>query len=139
MRFKRPTLAVIIAIGLFLTPAVSATSKYEVIYNFPGGSHGSGPNLFDALAIDAKGNLYGAAAGATGTGCDGPCGVVFEMTPGGRTANGEKHVLFDLVSKTASPPQAARVVSGDSGTLRTLAKYEMRAHQHGRGRPRLHG
>ena len=32
-----------------------------------------------------------------------------------------------LVSKTASPPQAARVVSGDSGTLRTLAKYEMRA------------
>ena len=90
MRFKRPTLAVIIAIGLFLTPAVSATSKYEVIYNFPGGSHGSGPNLFDALAIDAKGNLYGAAAGGTGTGCDGPCGVVFEMTPGGRTANGEK-------------------------------------------------
>jgi len=66
MRFKRPTLAVIIAIGLFLTPAVSATSKYEVIYNFPGGSHGSGPNLFDALAIDAKGNLYGAAAGALG-------------------------------------------------------------------------
>jgi len=138
MRFKRPTLAVIIAIGLFLTPVVSATSKYEVIYNFPGGSHGSGPNLFDALAIDAKGNLYGAAAGGTGTGCDGPCGVVFEMTPG---ANGKwrENVLFDLVSKTASPPQAARVVSGDSGTLRTLAKYEMRAHQHGRGRPRLHG
>ena len=138
MRFKRPTLAVIIAIGLFLTPAVSATSKYEVIYIFPGGSHGSGPNLFDALAIDAKGNLYGAAAGGTGTGCDGPCGVVFEMTPG---ANGKwrENVLFDFSVKTASPPQAARVVSGDSGTLRTLAKYEMRAHQHGRGRPRLHG
>jgi uncharacterized repeat protein (TIGR03803 family) len=64
----------------FAQPAFGA-SKYRVIYNFPGGSHGSGPNLFDALAIDGKGNLYGAAAGGTGTGCDGPCGVIYEMSP----------------------------------------------------------
>jgi hypothetical protein len=85
-----------------LVPAVSATSKYKVIYNFSGGSHGSGPNLFDALAIDAKGNLYGAAAGGTGTGCDGPCGVVFEMTPG---ANGKwrENVLFDFSVKNGEP------------------------------------
>ena len=89
-----PTLGVIIAIGLFQTPA-AADSKYNVIYNFPGGSHGSGPNLFDALAIDGRGNLYGAAAGGTGTGCDGPCGVVYEMS---RSGNGSwrENVLFDF-------------------------------------------
>jgi uncharacterized repeat protein (TIGR03803 family) len=95
MRFRRPTLAVIIAIGLFLTPAAWAASKYKVIYNFPGGSHGGGPNLFDALAIDRNGNLYGGAAGGTGTGCDGPCGVVYEMAP---SANGKwaESVLFNF-------------------------------------------
>jgi hypothetical protein len=81
---------------------VSAASKYKVIYNFSGGSHGSGPNLFDALAIDARGNLYGAAAGGTGTGCDGPCGVVFKMTP---AANGKwrENVLFDFSVKNGEP------------------------------------
>jgi hypothetical protein len=44
-----PTLGVIVAIGLFLTPAAAA-SKYNVIYNFPGGSLGGGP-IFSLLLL----------------------------------------------------------------------------------------
>ena len=88
-------LAAAVAITIALVPEASAANKYRVIYNFPGGSHGSGPNLFDALAIDTRGNLYGAAAGGTGTGCDGPCGVIYEMSP---SASGKwsESVLFNF-------------------------------------------
>jgi hypothetical protein len=69
--------------------------NFKVLYNFTGGSDGSGPALFAALAMSRTGNLFGAAAGGTGSGCNGPCGVVFEMTPG---ANGKwnESVLFDF-------------------------------------------
>jgi hypothetical protein len=91
------TLALAICLGgsLIVAPTGWATSKYKVIYNFADVRHGSGPNLFDALAIDGKGNLYGAAAGGTGTGCGGGCGVIYEMSPG---ANGKwkEIVLFNF-------------------------------------------
>src|ERR1700693_5311280 len=72
-----------------------AQSKVKVLYNFTGGSDGGGPALFAVLAMDEDSNLYGAAAAGTGTGCNGPCGVVFKMTRG---ANGKwkESVLFDF-------------------------------------------
>ena len=92
-------LAFVLTAAISLSPLAAPTawagSRYRVLYNFAGGSHGSGPNLFAALAIDAKGDLYGGAAGGSGTGCDGPCGVVYEMTPG---PNGKwsESVLFNF-------------------------------------------
>jgi len=88
-------LAVVASLSLVAAPAAWAGSRYRVLYNFTGGSDGGGPNLFAALAIDGSGNLYGGAADGTGTGCNGPCGVVYEVSPG---ANGKwsESVLFNF-------------------------------------------
>jgi uncharacterized repeat protein (TIGR03803 family) len=80
-------------------PAFGAT-KYEVLYNFYGrdgspGPKGGLPLLFAALAIDEKSNLYGTAAGGTGTGCGYPCGVVYEMSPG-VDGKWKERVIFDF-------------------------------------------
>jgi hypothetical protein len=91
-------LAVIVAVTV-LAPAAWATSKYQVLYNFTGGNDGGGPSLFTALAIDGKGNLYGAAAGGSGTGChdepSGGCGVVFKMIHGA-SGKWSESVLFNF-------------------------------------------
>jgi uncharacterized repeat protein (TIGR03803 family) len=57
-----------------LVPAGSET----VLYNFTCGDNGQAPD--DTLAMDKKGNLYGAtiAGGSIG------CGVIFKVTPSGR-------------------------------------------------------
>lgn len=86
-------------LSITLAPtAWAAGSNYKVIYNFYGESGVPGPNgglpaLFQALAIENNGNLFGAAAGGLSWGCNGPCGVVYEMTP---KANGKwrESVLF---------------------------------------------
>jgi uncharacterized repeat protein (TIGR03803 family) len=97
MMLKRfaPTSALTVAVAILLTPTAWAGSKYKVLYNFAGGSNGGGPLLFGALTMDANGNLYGPAAGGTGTGCNGSCGVVFEMSSG---SNGKwsESVLFNF-------------------------------------------
>jgi uncharacterized repeat protein (TIGR03803 family) len=86
MRIKPflPTLAATLSIALFLTPHSWAANKFKVLHNFTGHSDGGGPILFAALAMDAKGNLYGAAGGGSGTGCFGwGCGVIFELKRAG--------------------------------------------------------
>jgi len=81
-----PRLARVLAVTMVVAAALSpaaARGKFKVLYNFPGGNDGSGPQLFAALAMDAGGNLYGAAGGGSGTNCDhAGCGVVFEMVRG---------------------------------------------------------
>jgi uncharacterized repeat protein (TIGR03803 family) len=49
--------------------------KYTVIYNFTGGTDGSGPVTY--LSLDKAGNLYG----TTEYGGDNCCGTVFELMP----------------------------------------------------------
>ena len=88
-------LGVAVSLSLIVAPTAYAGNKYKVLYNFTGGGDGGGPNLFAALAIDRNGNLYGGAAGGTGTGCDGPCGVVFEMARGANDKWRES-VLFNF-------------------------------------------
>jgi len=54
-----------------------------VLHSFAGGSS-DGEYPYGTLAVDAKGNLYGTAAGGGGTGCGGfGCGVVFEVNKKG--------------------------------------------------------
>ena len=55
-----------------------AASNERVLYNF-NGTDGDGPN---GLIFDAAGNLYGTTAAGGGSGCNGGCGTVFELTPG---------------------------------------------------------
>jgi uncharacterized repeat protein (TIGR03803 family) len=54
----------------------------NILYNFQGGSDGSGPT--GGVIFDPSGNLYGATAsgGSDGNGCAGlGCGTAFELTP----------------------------------------------------------
>lgn len=69
--------------------------NFRVIYTFTGGADGSGPHLFTTLTMNAAGDLFGAAAGGTGSGCDGACGVVYEMTPAAK-GKWTESVLFDF-------------------------------------------
>ena len=62
-----------------LKPGAKDKWTEEVIYNFTGGSDGSGPN--PDLVFDAAGNLYGAA----NQGGDYGAGTIFELSP---TPNG---------------------------------------------------
>src|SRR6202521_5773127 len=102
-------LAATVAISIIVAPSAVAASQYKVLYNFYGHNgfaapEGGNPLLFAALAIDGSGNLYGPAAGGTGTKCFGPCGVIFEMTP---KANGKWSesvaVNFDDPNTEGSP------------------------------------
>jgi hypothetical protein len=86
-------------------PLAAAASKYRVLYDFPGGSNGGGPQLFGALAIDRKGNLYGAAGGGTGTGCFGPCGVVYGMASG-TDGKWRETILFNFSAVNGVPDTA---------------------------------
>jgi uncharacterized repeat protein (TIGR03803 family) len=52
----------------------------SILYNFTGAADGSDPVT---LAIDAQGNLYGAALFGGSHGCVGGCGTVFKMDTGG--------------------------------------------------------
>ncbi|MGC2111636.1 MAG: choice-of-anchor tandem repeat GloVer-containing protein [Candidatus Korobacteraceae bacterium] len=60
-----------------LTPGENGWT-YRTLHDFTGGSDGSRPN--GGVVIDANGNLYGTAEGG-GSGCNGGCGVVWEITP----------------------------------------------------------
>jgi hypothetical protein len=70
-----------IAIILAVAPSTTAKSKYEVVYNFKGGTDGIFP--VGQLAFDSSGNLYGATSGGGLGVCDywGGCGTIFELTP----------------------------------------------------------
>ncbi len=62
-----------------LTPSNGGWT-YTDLYDFTGGTDGSGPS--SNLVFDADGNLYGVTSGGgTGVNCEFGCGVVFEITP----------------------------------------------------------
>jgi uncharacterized repeat protein (TIGR03803 family) len=64
-----------------LSPS-GTTWTHTVLYSFTGGADGSEP--YKGVTLDTKGNLYGTAvAGGTGGGCEGGCGVVYQLTQSG--------------------------------------------------------
>jgi len=65
-----------------LTPPTAPATAWTttLLRIFAGGADGGAPN--PGLAMDAKGNLYGTAAGGAFTAaCPSGCGVVFQLTP----------------------------------------------------------
>lgn len=57
---------------------VSATGTHSVLYSFQGGADGGFPEA--GVILDGGGNLYGTTeGGGSGKGCNGGCGVVFEV------------------------------------------------------------
>lgn len=92
--------------------------KETVLYKFTGGADGGGP--LDSLTFDSQGNLYGTTyTGGQGTCIEGGggCGVVFELTPSGKTW--QETVLYSFVPgqqlKGGSP--SAGVVFDKAGNL----------------------
>jgi hypothetical protein len=67
-------------IFVLLPPSPGGVWTHEILYDFAGGSQGSGG--FYPLARDAKGNLYGITSGADSQSCSGiVCAIIFELSP----------------------------------------------------------
>ena len=64
-------------IMVMVPPGVWAAGKYNVLYNFKGGSDGIGPT---GLIFDPAGNLYGTTDVGGGGGCTNEgCGTAFHL------------------------------------------------------------
>jgi uncharacterized repeat protein (TIGR03803 family) len=77
-----------------LTPTSHGGWKRTLIYNFKGGTDGSGP--IGGVVFDSAGNLYGTTSGGgTGVCYFGGCGTVFKLTP---SSNGKwaESVLYSF-------------------------------------------
>jgi uncharacterized repeat protein (TIGR03803 family) len=100
------TTAVVLSLALAVAPAATARgNKFKILHNFTGESDGGGPILFAALAMDIKGNLYGAGGGGSIRNCDGwGCGVIFEMIRGAGGRWSESVLYnFDSLKSVDSP------------------------------------
>jgi len=76
---SRRALATLAAV-LGLCVMAYASPKYTVLHSFTGGTDGDGGN---ALALDEKGDVYGASLGGGSSRNCGPggCGLIYELTP----------------------------------------------------------
>lgn len=59
--------------------ATAATASEKILHSFRGGNGGANP--YGGLIADNQGNLYGTAENG-GSGCQGGCGVIFQLAPG---------------------------------------------------------
>jgi hypothetical protein len=78
-----------------ISPASGGGWTLTTIYNFLGGSDGSGPG---GLIVDAAGNVYGTTSSGGSTGCGSTgCGTVFELSQGagGVWTETQIHVFSD--------------------------------------------
>jgi uncharacterized repeat protein (TIGR03803 family) len=80
-------LLVSLSLALVVTPYAAAGGQYKILHSFGNGADGAG--VFAGLALDPKGNLYGATTGG-GTYAH---GTLFRLTPGleGRWAESILH------------------------------------------------
>jgi len=72
---------------------LDTTGKETVLYSFTGGADGGRPG--SVLIADSEGNLYGTTEGG-GKGCGTGCGVVFELSPQGKSWT--ENVLYTFCS-----------------------------------------
>ena len=106
----RATAALSFAIGAgHVSPALAASS-YRVLYTFEGTTDGNTPN--GNLVADSAGNLYGTAGGG-GKHCNGyGCGVVFEITAGGR-----EKVLYAFAGRSDGSGPQGGLIRDNKGNL----------------------
>jgi uncharacterized repeat protein (TIGR03803 family) len=92
----------VVGLALLFTSAAWAQSSYKILYSFPGGLDGGGPE--GALTFDAQGNLYGTAVvgGDADCGVNGGCGVVFELMPQ-QNGSWSESVLYSFQGKQTHP------------------------------------
>jgi uncharacterized repeat protein (TIGR03803 family) len=85
----------------------------STLYNFAGGSDGSGPVSLPRLFADKDGNLYGTTMWGGGSGCSGAgCGTIFEVTP-----SGTETVLHSFNSATDGAAPYGGVIRDNKGNL----------------------
>ena len=99
-----------------------------VLYSFAGGSDGAYPTFGD-LTFDRQGNIYGTTPdGGSGSGCQGGCGVVYELSPssGGWT----EKILYSFQGGQDVDAPLARVIFDNAGNLYGTAAFGG-AHQSG--------
>lgn len=93
-----------------LTPS-RATYKESAIYKFPANrSAGAAPEA--GLVIDSSGALYGTTSSGGKGSCSGGCGVIFKLTPKGKSYTESTLYHFGASSKDGTVPLAALTLSG---------------------------
>jgi len=98
-----------------LTPSSNGTWKETVLYSFQANADGKNP--YGGVTIDSKGNLYGTTvAGGAGGSCSGDgCGVVFMLTPSGKTWT--QSVLYSFTGGKDGGGPGGGLVIDQSGYL----------------------
>lgn len=82
MRNERSKLNYTLVVLVLAGAGAAAPSTYSVVYSFTGGAGGANPNT--PLIRDSAGNLYGTTVNGGNTACEGGCGIIFKVTPGGK-------------------------------------------------------
>jgi len=114
-----------------IPPATGTTWTENLLYSFTGGADGSTP--WQALVVDASGNVYGAAlygGNANPTCVNAACGVIFELSPptasggawtetvlysftgGADGGNPNGHLVFDTKGNLYGTALAGGIVNG---------------------------
>lgn len=95
--------------------------RETVLYSFAGGSDGAYPTFGD-LTFDRQGNIYGTTPdGGSGSGCQGGCGVVYELSPssGGWT----EKILYNFQGGQDGIAPYAGVIFDNAGNLYGTAAF----------------
>jgi uncharacterized repeat protein (TIGR03803 family) len=95
--------------------------RETVLYSFAGGSDGAYPTFGD-LTFDRQGNIYGTTPdGGSGSGCQGGCGVVYELSPssGGWT----EKILYSFQGGQDGEAPLAGVIFDNAGNLYGTAAF----------------
>jgi len=111
---SKQNLARSLAIAMLLCSGAQGASKYKVLHSFTGGADGDGGN---ALALNSKGNVYGASVGGGSQNCGpGGCGLIYELTPhsDGKYAFA---VLYDFTGGTDAGGPISPLLLDASGNL----------------------
>lgn len=100
---------VLLALPALLAPQMAQAGKYHVLYRFPGGDNGDGPDT--GVVRDDAGNLYGTTP--EGGGNDGIEGIVYKLAP-----DGTETVLYNFDDyRNGDTPEAALYRDSATGDL----------------------
>jgi uncharacterized repeat protein (TIGR03803 family) len=99
-----------------LSPS-SGSWSFSVLHQFFGGNDGSVP--YQALTLDAAGNLYGTASagGGKSAACKYGCGTVFELSPSGNGTWTEKTLHNFTTNAADGSSPACKLIFDTAGNL----------------------
>jgi uncharacterized repeat protein (TIGR03803 family) len=109
-RFAR--MMALAALALSFCPTAPAAPGYKVLHSFTGGADGDGNQ---GVALDKKGDVYGASLGGGNQNCRDGCGVVFRLAPSG--GNWGFAVLYDFTGENDGEAPNAGLILDASGNL----------------------